>query len=185
MYRQDRSVTDHVLRAWKREDADALRDMCASTSDLRNQIGDADLSSVANAENFIEETLVWTESRKNWAIAVDGVAVGNVGASNIEWRHATAWVYYWLGSSARGGGLATKALNSVADWAFSAGLFRLELGHRVNNPASCGVATRAGFLVEGIERQKLLYGADRYDVELHARLATDPMHGADSLLFVH
>jgi hypothetical protein len=57
MYRQDKTVTDHVLRPWKREDADALRDMCASTSDLRNQIGDADLSSVANAENFIEETL--------------------------------------------------------------------------------------------------------------------------------
>ncbi|MGV8885997.1 MAG: GNAT family N-acetyltransferase [Microbacteriaceae bacterium] len=178
-------MTDHVLRPWKREDADALRHMCASTSDLRNQIGDADVSSVASADNFIEETLVWTESRKNWAIVVDGVAVGNVGASNIEWTHATAWVYHWLGSSARGGGLATTALNSVAGWAFSAGLFRLELDHRVNNPASCGVATRAGFLVEGIERQKLLYGADRYDVESHARLATDPLTDADSMLVVH
>jgi ribosomal-protein-alanine N-acetyltransferase len=76
------------------------------------------------------------------------------------------------------------ALNSVADWAFSAGLFRLELGHSAN-PASYGVATRAGFLVEGIERQKLLYGADRYDVESHACLATDPLPDADSLLFVH
>jgi ribosomal-protein-alanine N-acetyltransferase len=94
-------------------------------------------------------------------------------------------VYYWLGSSARGRGLATKALNSVAYWAFSAGLFRLELDHRVNNPASCGAATRAGFLVEGIERQKLLYGADRYDIESHARLATDPLPDADNLLFVH
>jgi RimJ/RimL family protein N-acetyltransferase len=52
-------------------------------------------------------------------------------------------------------------------------LFRLELGHRVNNPASCRVASRAGFAVEGLERQKLLYDGVRYDVELHARLATD------------
>lgn len=55
-----------------------------------------------------------------------------------------------------------------------AGLFRLELGHRVNNPASCVVAERAGFIAEGVERAKLKYGDERFDVELHARLATDP-----------
>ncbi|WP_314138033.1 hypothetical protein [uncultured Plantibacter sp.] len=52
----------------------------------------------------------------------------------------------------------------------------------MNNPASCGVAIRAGFLPEGIERQKLAYGADRFDVELHARLATDPVPDGDLLL---
>jgi hypothetical protein len=36
------------------------------------------------------------------------------------------------------------------------------------------VATSAGFLVEGLERQKLKYGDERFDVELHSRLATDP-----------
>jgi [ribosomal protein S5]-alanine N-acetyltransferase len=53
----------------------------------------------------------------------------------------------------------------------------LELGHRTNNPASCVVARRARFLVEGLERQKLRYGDERFDVELHARLATDPAAG--------
>ncbi|OUE31259.1 hypothetical protein BFL35_05940 [Clavibacter michiganensis] len=42
------------------------------------------------------------------------------------------------------------------------------------NPASCRVATRAGFAAEGIERAKLRYGDERFDVETHARLATDP-----------
>lgn len=67
------------------------------------------------------------------------------------------------------------ACRSLARWAFDdAGLFRLELGHRVNNPASCGVARgAAGFAVEGLERQKLEYDGVRFDVELHARLATD------------
>ena len=90
-------MTDRALRPWRREHANALRDMYVSTSDLRNQIGDADLSSVANAGNFIEKTLVSAEVRKTWVIVDDGVAVGNVGASTIGWRHATAWVYYWLG----------------------------------------------------------------------------------------
>ncbi|MBB3729097.1 hypothetical protein FHR33_004957 [Nonomuraea dietziae] len=62
----------------------------------------------------------------------------------------------------------------LAEWAFAErGLFRLELGHRTNNPASCRVAVRAGFVAEGIERGKLVYDGVRYDVERHARLATD------------
>jgi len=36
------------------------------------------------------------------------------------------------------------------------------------------VASAAGFRAEGIERDKLRYGTERYDVETHARLATDP-----------
>jgi len=68
----------------------------------------------------------------------------------------------------------------VADWAFhDLNLFRIELGHRVNNPASCAVAKRAGFLAEGIERSKLEYGGVRFDVETHSRLATDPAPALD------
>lgn len=48
-----------------------------------------------------------------------------------------------------------------------------ELGHRVNNPSSCTVATRAGFAAEGVERFKLHYGGERFDVDFHARLCTD------------
>jgi RimJ/RimL family protein N-acetyltransferase len=51
------------------------------------------------------------------------------------------------------------------------------LGHRTHNPASCVVATRAGFAVEGLQRAKLRYGEERFDVELHARLATDVLAG--------
>lgn len=76
---------------------------------------------------------------------------------------------------ARGRGVATTAVRAVAASALDdLGRFRLELGHRTNNPASCRVATAAGFPVEGLERAKLGYGGERFDVELHARLATDP-----------
>jgi RimJ/RimL family protein N-acetyltransferase len=45
----------------------------------------------------------------------------------------------------------------------------------LNNPASCAVAAGAGFLSEGIERQRLAFDGTRYDVERHARLVTDPL----------
>ncbi|WP_375432404.1 GNAT family N-acetyltransferase [uncultured Friedmanniella sp.] len=76
-------------------------------------------------------------------------------------------------------GLATQGLTTLAHWTFhDIGLFRLELGHRVNNPSSCAVATRAGFAAEGVQRSKLRYGEERFDVEIHARLATDPAPAA-------
>ncbi|MFJ4950481.1 GNAT family N-acetyltransferase [Streptomyces sp. NPDC088760] len=67
-----------------------------------------------------------------------------------------------------------RACRSLARRAFDdAGLFRLESGHRVDNPDSCRVARAAGFSVEGIERQRLEYDGVRCDVERHARLAMD------------
>jgi RimJ/RimL family protein N-acetyltransferase len=107
---------------------------------------------------------------------VDGedTMLGNVAVSAVNRRHATGWVSYWTTQRARGQGVASGACRALARWAFDdLGLFRLELGHRVNNPASCRVALAAGFAAEGIERRKLEYDGMRHDVERHARLATD------------
>ncbi|MBF4564242.1 GNAT family N-acetyltransferase [Plantibacter sp. VKM Ac-2876] len=175
-------MVDTFLRLWDADDAQSLQAAYVENVDLAPQFGDADLSTVQDAVHFIERALTSSESRLSWAIVRNGSVVGNVGVSAIDRRHSTAWLSYWLITGARGGGLATRAVRTVADHAFREGLFRLELGHRVNNPPSCGVATRAGFLAEGIERQKLAYGADRFDVELHARLATDPVPDGDLLL---
>ncbi|PPF67385.1 GNAT family N-acetyltransferase [Clavibacter michiganensis] len=162
------------LRPWTASDASALRDAFLSTPDLMTQLGGADLSTAAAAEAHIAGPLASDDAHRAWVIVDGGVAVGSVGVSAIDRRHDTAWLHYWLAGSGRGRGLATRALAGAAEWAFADGLFRLELGHRVNNPASCRVATRAGFAAEGIERAKLRYGDERFDVEAHARLATDP-----------
>lgn len=161
------------LRPWTMEDGPALWAAYRQSPDLKTQFGSTALATVEEARAYIEAQLPFAESRRNWAITIDGAAVGNVGLSAIDRRHGTAWTYYWLAAAARGRGYAGQALATVAAAAFRDGLFRLELGHRVNNPASCRVATRAGFIPEGIERQKLLYGVERFDVETHARLRTD------------
>ncbi|MGY4858870.1 GNAT family N-acetyltransferase [Cryobacterium sp. AP23] len=170
-----------MLRPWRLDDAGSLQAAFTVSGDLAAQLGAIELSTVSRCENFITDNLATaTVSRQNFAISVDGVAVGNVGIGSMEHRHGTGWVYYWVSAEARGRGLATLALASIADWAFTEqGLHRLELGHRTNNPGSCRVATRAGFAAEGVERQKLKYGTERFDVETHARLRTDsppPFH---------
>lgn len=163
-----------LLRPWTAADADDLSRAACSADDLAPQFGGTDLTHVSAARSFIESFLRFDDAAKSWAIEVDGHAVGNVAATGIEFRHQTAWMSYWLAPAVRGQGLAARALARVSDWAFDAGLHRLELGHRMNNPASCRVAHAAGYLAEGVEREKLRYGDERYDVETHARLATDP-----------
>jgi len=163
-----------LLRPWNTADADDLSRAARAGDDLTPQFGGTDLTHVAAAQGFIERFLRFDDTAKNWAIEIDGRAVGNVAATGIEFRHQTAWMSYWLAPAVRGRGVAARALARVSDWAFGAGLHRLELGHRVNNPASCRVAHTAGYVAEGVEREKLRYGDERFDVETHARLATDP-----------
>lgn len=167
-------MTDTELRPWVAGDAPALLRAATSSADLAAQFGGTLPETLDDARRAIAEGLRSDEQARNWAIIRGGEPVGNVGLSAIEFRHGTAWASYWLREDARGSGLAARALASVAQWAFDAGLERLELGHRVNNPASCAVATRAGFAAEGVERAKLRYGNERFDVETHARLASDP-----------
>lgn len=111
----------------------------------------------------------------SFAVDVGGVAVGHVGVSQRDSRHGTAWVSYWISEQARGRHLASTSVATVCAWVFrETDTFRLELGHRANNPASGKVAARAGFSIEGLQRQKLRYGSERFDVIGYSRLATDP-----------
>lgn len=68
----------------------------------------------------------------------------------------------------------SRAAATVADWALAeGGLDRLELGHRVNNPASGAVARAAGFVHEGTERRRFLVDGERIDVDTYGRLRSD------------
>ncbi|MGX9899525.1 GNAT family N-acetyltransferase [Arthrobacter sp. SA17] len=163
-----------LLRPWRPRDAANLRLLYQSSPDLGTQFNDA-LTDQDSAERFILSSLSFNpDASCNFAIELNGVAVGNAGISNINRTHRTAWVYYWLASEVRGQGLATRAAATLSSWAIEElGTFRLELGHRINNPASCRVALGSGFRAEGVERSKLQYGNERFDVETHSRLRTD------------
>ncbi|PFG38909.1 hypothetical protein ATJ97_1400 [Georgenia soli] len=86
-----------LLRRWSTADAAALHAAVAESPDLATHLGDADVRGVGDCAAFIDAQLARSSpSFHNFAVAVDGTAVGNVGISNIETVHDTAWVYYWL-----------------------------------------------------------------------------------------
>jgi [ribosomal protein S5]-alanine N-acetyltransferase len=89
-------------------------------------------------------------------------------------RDGWAEVSYWVLPAARRQGLAVSAVEAVTRWAFDdLGLHRLVLEHSVHNEASCRVAGRTDFELEGTLRRSLLHADGWHDVHLHARLAPD------------
>ena len=170
-------TTSGWLRPWRQEDAAALLAAHRASTDLARQTGPIDDVDAAGQVITSYNADVAAGSAYIWAIVEADEALGAVGVSRINRTHRLGWCWYWLSAGARGRGLATGALLAAAQFAYTEGLFRLELGHRLDNPASCSVASRAGFIAEGIERSKLEYDGQRFDCETHARLATDPAPG--------
>ena len=79
-----------VLRPWRVEDAAGLQIAFTVSGDLATQLGAIELSTLARCESFIADNLATgTASRQNFAISVDGTAVGNVGVGSMEDRKST------------------------------------------------------------------------------------------------
>lgn len=176
-----------VLRPWRRSDLPALLDIFSVSPDLASQYP-LPVTDLAQAADCLDRMLVWDDTRRNLAIVIDRgdgpVPVGNVAVTAIEHRHDTGWLSYFSSRAVRGSGLVSRSAAAVANWALAdLGLFRLELGHRVNNPASGAIAVAAGFVSEGRERQKLRYGDERFDTLTYSRLATDAAPRTPSVTF--
>ncbi|MEU7589608.1 GNAT family N-acetyltransferase [Micromonospora sp. NPDC049230] len=129
-----------------------------------------------------DEARAWTgqwagrwhaETAASWAVVdADDQPIGQVGLRALLLAEASAQVSYWLLPGARGRGVATDALATLTRWSFTrAGLHRLALEHSTANVASCRVATRAGFGVEGVARASVRHVDGWHDMHLHARLA--------------
>ena len=165
-------VVDYRLRPVREADAAAVLEAFGSAPDMARQGDVADLASAQEYVGWLQEP-----SRRSFAVCVDERMVGLV-AVGVDALNRSGWVFYWMHAAHRGRGVTAGAVAAVADWALTeepagAGLERLELGHRVNNPASGRVALAAGFVQEGRERGKFLIDGERIDVLTYGRLRTD------------
>lgn len=109
--------------------------------------------------------------------ATEGRLLGNVSLHKIDLESSQGELGYRVAPWARGRGVATIGVRAVTDWAFGfVGLTRMQLMHAVGNVASCRVADKAGFLLEGTMRSSYRYGdGELYDEHMHGRLVTDPV----------
>ncbi|MFF0627962.1 GNAT family N-acetyltransferase [Streptomyces sp. CB02959] len=164
-----------ALRPWRPTDADVL--VAAGQDPAIRQWSRLLIETTEAARQRIEGMHQrWrAELSAIWALAQpDGEAVGLIGWGDIDLRGGSAEIMYWLLPAARGGGVMAEATRRVSRWALDdLGLHRLRLCHSVANPASCRVAAKAGFSLEGTMRSALLHADGWHDEHLHALVQGD------------
>lgn len=189
------------LRHWSAEDTAELLWLYTETPDLDRQL--PPIATVEDASDCLRKHLLPAADRSVWAIELDGVIVGCVSVVFMRdvdsVRYDRGWVSYWSSYAIRGQKITRSSVRAVCDWALdhsvpasvdlpdgqvldvslltaegSPQLRRLELGYRTNNPASGAIARYAGFVVEGLEREKFLIRGEAIDAVVAGRLATDP-----------
>src|SRR5262249_6202442 len=96
--------------------------------------------------------------RTNFAIEVDGEAVGGIGLSlNDDIHRCSAGIGYWLGEAFWGRGVVTEAVRALTQWAFdNFNLSRIYAGVLEWNPASMRVLEKAGYQFEGRLRNAVI-----------------------------
>jgi len=163
------------LRPWRAGDLDAVlaafADPAVQQWHCRSMTGDEARDWIAGWAGR------WrAESDASWAVTLGDrdEAAGQIGLRRVDLHDGLASVSYWTGPSARGRGVAPRALAALVGWSFgSLGLHRLALSHSTANPASCRVAEKAGFAAEGIKRAEGWHADGWHDMHLHALVAGD------------
>jgi [ribosomal protein S5]-alanine N-acetyltransferase len=146
---------DPAIRRWHRRRVDSIEDGLAQIADWAAE---------------------WAaETRACWIVTGEsGQALGRLSLRTALGQ-GTGEVGYWILPAARGAGVAPRAVEAATTWAFEdLGLHRIELVHSVANQASCRVAAKAGYELEGTRRSALLHADGWHDMHLHARIAGPP-----------
>jgi len=162
------------MRPWSLADAAALQKAYADPDIQRWHVRRID--SLDEACGMIADwQRAWAQERRlEWAVAAaDGTLLGRLALKDLVLFDGVAEIAYWTVPAARGRGVASQAVAAASRWADERGFRRLELEHSTLNPASCRVAEKVGFVLEGTRRGAARHADGHHDMHAHARLADD------------
>jgi len=148
----DPPLSDGVvaLRGFEPADVDALVEACQDPEIPRFTLVPSPYTA-QHARDWLQRVADGCAAGTRMTFAIVDAPAGDVllgaaGLNVIDWDQRAADVGYWLAAPARGRGVASRAVQLVAGWAFGAlGLERLELRALEHNHASRAVAARTGF----------------------------------------
>lgn len=175
-------ITDGVilLRPFRLEDAEeiyaAVRE---SLNELKPWMSFAyDGYSLSDSKEFIRITRArWREGTLHAFAITDqksGSVLGGCSLSHIHPVYHLCNLGYWVRSSRRGEGIAVRATQLAARFAFEKiGLIRVEIVIAVENKASRRVAEKAGAHYEGILRNRMVVGREVYDAHMYSLVPQD------------
>ena len=166
-----------TLRRWRPSDTDDVLRICQDPEIQRWTMVPVPYTR-ADAAHFTGELSDsgWDGGEAASFAVVDRASGRLAGAiSALAFHDGVAEIGYWAAPELRGGGRTTEALRLVTEWCFAErDCARVEVTAEVDNVASRRVAESAGFLLEGIVRQRSVLKGRRIDSALYSRLPTDP-----------
>jgi RimJ/RimL family protein N-acetyltransferase len=163
------------LRPWRPDDVEAVTAACQDPA-LQRWTRVPVPYARTDAEAFVGEVSAAMHRDGGASFAVvthDDDLVGSMGL--FPPRDGVGEVGYWTVAGMRGQGYTAEAVRVLGAWAFDElGLRRLELEVDPRNTASQRVGERAGFVVEGVLRQRSLHRGVPVDDVVLGLLASDP-----------
>lgn len=136
------------LRQWRPEDAPALLEAWQDPEIMNDSVA-PDKKSLQYARDWISAA----DRRRRAGVALDLVVaevdddslLGEVGLYRFDEATRAALVSWWLIAPARGGGVATRAVNMLVEWALAGPLTAVVAELDETNLKSVALARRCGF----------------------------------------
>jgi RimJ/RimL family protein N-acetyltransferase len=170
-----------LLTPWEEGDLPAIVEFADDDQSRAFSVSLRDVRTVDDARRWLASRS--GPDRVDWAVRDPSTRalIGRTGLHHFQGATGAAEIGYGVHPAHRRRGVASAVVATVTRWAFQEmSLRRVELVHDVGNTVSCRVATRAGYLLEGVERDALGYPDGTVaDLHRHARLVTDPPGPAD------
>ncbi|WP_157245859.1 GNAT family N-acetyltransferase [Nonomuraea typhae] len=138
-----------VLRTFRPDDRDAI--VAAYADPVLRHYSAHPLDTAEKSAEWLEITRKGWESGERMSFAVEeeetGALLGTVVLKRPDPGGAVGEVGYWTAASARGKGLAPRAVELLTGWTFATypEIEYLELLHQLSNAASCRVAEKTGY----------------------------------------
>lgn len=133
---------------------------------------------MANAEHYVRERSpngFTMRTELQLALEYDGKFAGALSFHTLDLDEAKAEIGYWLTADVRGKGVATAATQLLTEYGFdTVGFHRIEAHVVASNHASLKVLKKAGYMQEGIMREKCCQDdGTREDMVLFAAIRSD------------
>jgi RimJ/RimL family protein N-acetyltransferase len=167
-----------ALRPWSLDDAPELHRLVADPDILRFTRIPGDATLDERREWLAACSEGWASGmHATWAVT-DATSGSLIGAASLRVSlddPAVAEIGYWVAAHSRRQGVARRAVELVARWAFGTwSIARLEILVAEANAASQRVALTSGFSREGLLRAYRQHGDGRDDMVMFSRLKDDP-----------
>ncbi len=103
--------------------------------------------------------------------------LGSIGVHSIQFMNQSAELGYWLRKSETQKGYMTEAVHAVEKKLFEEGIHRVTICCDVNNVNSAKVAERAGYLLEGIQKEAVYHYTGLHDHATYVKFSPYPIQG--------